>query len=227
MRVRPSRTPLHRTATLVAGLGLVVAVTGVSSASQHVHPCVHAIIDQAGDANAPPGISSAANPVFPSEPAYDITYADLATNSTSLTGVIHVLKLATTAGTAPTGLEWRFDFMVGGKQLFVQAIVDKTPGSAFIGVGQGRYGYLDSTAHTLGRLTPVLDLARSEVRMTLPLQAFAGQTRIKPGVRLSDLVASAGRFYNLGASTITEADDHGWAKQDYIAGARSCVRVGG
>lgn len=214
--------------SVVAGLTLcwVIGPAGLSFASAHrTAACVHQIVDQAGDANAPPGISSAANPLFPNVAAYDITYADIATSRTTFTGVIHVLKLATSTQLAPTGMEWRFDFTVGGTQLFVQAIVDNVAGSTILAAARGRVGYIDSSAHTLSNFVPVLDLARSEVRMTLPLSALAGAVRIKPGSRVSDLVASAGRFYNLGVMSISEADDHGWANDDYIAGAHSCVRA--
>ena len=207
---------LTRLAVAVAlGAGLVLA--GTAGAASKPKPVCNQVADPAGDATG--GLLTPGN-----NDAWDVVTGDVATDKTNLTTVIRVAKLSKSTSTAPYGSQWRFDFQVNGVKLYTQAT--STPfGDKFTS------GYTDSTSHGFANsgATGVFDLAKNEVRVTVPLSTIATQATIKPtGTHLSALEASAGDYVNTAGSSPSasyRADDAMGGK-DYVSGAASCVAVG-
>jgi hypothetical protein len=123
--------------------------------------------------------------------------------------------------TSPGGVQWRFNFSVGDADLYTSVRADTALGVT------GSYGYVGNISMTLGTAEPILDMAKNEVRITVPLSGFSEQAVIKKtGTKLANLNASAGRFYNLGAVTGSEPSDVAEGGTSYVTGTKSCVAVG-
>lgn len=200
---------------LFAGLLGVVTVAGLAGAATP-KPICNLLKDDKGD-----GTANIVADGTPSDPAWDILSADIATDGSKLTTVIRVDRLATSAPTSPGGVQWRFNFTVGDASLYTSVRAD-----TLLGV-TGSYGYVDTISETLGEATPVLDTKKNEVRITVPLGGFSQVASIKrAGTSLGGLEATAGRFYNLGAVTASEPSDSADGASSYVTGTRSCVAVG-
>lgn len=202
---------------------LVVALAATAlplSGASGVSKCP-LIVDQQGDANAPPAVSSGANLLFSSQPAYDILSADIASDRRTMNIVIRVVKLATSASMSPLGIEWRFDFTAGQNLLFAEVVSDtngwgQKPGvSAYI-------GYVDGTAHLIKTEKAVLDFKHNEVRMRIPISDFADHAPAV-GTKLTDLMASGGRWYDVPGYTYSETDDRATTDNSYILGHTTCI----
>lgn len=204
---------------LTLALAASFLATGVASAAKKpaAKPVCHLVTDAKGDGTG----NIVGAPGTPNDPAWDIVSADVASKGDMLTAVIRVDKLAKSAATSPTGIQWRMDFTVGGVKLFTQVVQDTVLGLS------GTYGYVTTISNSLGTATPTLDLAKNEVRLSVPLSAFASKAAIKPiGGKLEDIAASAGRFYDLGAVTASDQSDDAAASKLYVTGSASCVAVG-
>lgn len=207
---------LSRPALLVA-LGGVLGTAGLAAAAPAPKPVCNILKDGKGDGTA----NIVLNDGTPSDPAWDIVSADIASDGSKLTTVVRVDKLAESAATSPGGVQWRFNFEVGGAQLYTQVVADTIEGVT------GSYGYVENISMTLGNAAPVLDTKKNEVRLTVPLSGFSAQASIKrTGTSLTGLNATAGRFYNLGAVTGSEPSDTAEGATSYVTGTRSCVAVG-
>lgn len=199
---------------LAAGLLGLVATAGLAGAA--TKPVCNLLKDDKGD-----GTAFLVGDGTPSDPAWDIVSADIASSGSKLTTVIRVDELATAAATSPGGVQWRFNFTVGDVSLYTSVRADTLLGIT------GSYGYVSTISETLGQATPVLDTAKNEVRITVPLSGFSSVAPIKKtGTSLGSLEATAGRFYNLGAVTASEPSDSADGASSYVTGTRSCVVVG-
>ena len=207
MRARPALA-LAVLPALLAGGAAVAAPTP--------KPVCNLIKDAAGDGTATLLVDGG-----PNEDAWDIVSADVASSGSKLTTVIRVAALAESATTSPGGVQWRFNFSVGDAQLYTQVTADALLGTS------ASYGYVDTISNTLGDAGFVLDTKKNEVRVTVPLSGFSEQAKIaKVGTALTELDATAGRYYNLGAVTASEASDSAPGTGRYKTGTTSCVVVG-
>jgi hypothetical protein len=162
-----------------------------------------------------------AQPGGVSDQSLDITSADVASNATTLTSVIRVVKLsAGTSDTAtPTGREWDMNFTVSGKEVTLQ-------------VYDGPFGAVAGTG------TPTLDTAKNEVRINVSLADLASklgvQIKNKSSVLTNFVVTSKSTVEGpaipgvIGAGTYfqTGQTDRATSPAKYTAGASSCVVVG-
>jgi len=156
-----------------------------------------------------------------SDQSLDITSADVASNATTLTSVIRVVKLATgTQDTAtPTGREWDMNFTVNGKEATLQ-------------VYDGPFGTFAST----GQAT--LDTAKSEIRVNVSLADIASKLNVpiknKSSILTNFIVTSKSTVEGpavpgaFGAGTYfqTGQTDRASSPARYLAGSSSCVVVG-
>lgn len=208
------RTSLRTSLALAAVTSL--ALGGAAVAAPKAKPVCNLLKDDKGD-----GTAFLVGSGTPSDPAWDIVSADIASDGSKLTTVVRVDKLATSAPTSPGGVQWRFNFTVGDATLYTSVRADTALGVT------GSYGYVENISMTLGTATPVLDTAKNEVRITVPLSGFSEQAVIKKtGTTLGGLSASAGRFYNLGAVTASEPSDTATGAGSYVTGTKSCVVPG-
>jgi len=215
-----------RTSLLAAS----IVLTGYAGSASAAPPC-KIITDAEGDAVAGAG---------PSDDAVDIVSADVASDAKTLTAVIRVKKISNPNPTSPLGQSYFLLFSAAGaeNQLFVSAGVYPT-GNQFSYGYQGVDPLLPlNTSYTLGQGTGTVDMDKNELRISVPLEAFKDRAKLKPGVKLSGLVAEGRKVFGqrvvpsqnvgparapLGGLTLTADTAEG---KSYVLGAKSCVAVG-
>ena len=207
--------------TPILGVTALLALVPLSSASA-ISKCP-LITDQQGDASAPPAVSSGANFLFKDEPAYDIVSADIASDRKVINMVIRVEKLANKAAGSPLGIEWRFDFTAGQNTLFAEVVSDSNDWGQKQGVS-AYIGYVDGTSHYIKPTRAYLDMRHNEIRIRVPVGDY-GTYAPSIGTRLTNLIASAGRWYDVPGFTYSETVD--WARTDntYILGRKTCIKA--
>ncbi|MDT7537730.1 MAG: hypothetical protein QOI82_1315 [Actinomycetota bacterium] len=215
----------------VLALGLMVAVAsaGVASAAGKTaaaKPVCNLVTDPTGDSSVYPagGVQ---------EDAMDITSVDLATDKTSVTGVIRIKKLSASSTNAPTGMNWTVNFTadgtvfslaghatVAGTVVFDTAYASTTGGSLY---GPGTTG--------------VFDTAKNEVRITAPLSLLSAQADIRSGkTKITDINGRTGGEIlvpdpsgTFGPTILSDSEfdaDTTASGPAYLAGTPSCVVVG-
>ena len=202
---------------VAAGLSLVAGGAAVAAPK----PVCNLLTDAAGDANGV-FLAEGGVPGAPSEDAVDIVSADIASTKKLVTTALRVKKLVTSSPTAPGGLHWKFFFNVGGEQVYTQAVAPAGGAVSFT------FGTIDGTTGTSTSLGPaegVLDLAKNEVRVTVPAGALPATPKL--GTKITDLAPNAGRFVgNDAALTFSDSTDTATSDKTYTAGAASCVVPG-
>lgn len=221
MRVaRPAARPavcLAVAASLVAAAGTAYAAT-----KPKPKPVCNLLTDPAGDADGT-FLGEGLLPV--SEDAVDIVSGDVAADTKNLTTVLRVKKLATSSPTAPGGLHWKVFISIAGEEIYTQVIAP-AGGSPTFG-----YGHIDGTTGTSSRdgdATGKLDLAKNEVRVTVPAAALP--VKLKPGTRIEfgpDAV-NAGRYFGspTGSPSLSDSTDVASSSKVYRVGTLSCVKPG-
>ena len=208
----------------VLALGVCAALavaTGVAAAAPKAKPVCNLLTDAAGDANGS-FLAEDGVPGAPSEDAVDIVSADIASTKKVVTTVLRVKKLAASSPTAPGGLHWKFFFTVGETLVYTQAVAPAGGAVTYT------YGTIDGTTGTstsLGSASGVLDLAKNEVRITVPASALPETPKL--GSKITELAPNAGRFVgNEAALTFSDSTDMATSSKSYTAGAPSCVVPG-
>lgn len=214
-------------------IALVVVGTSfalVAPADAKLATLCNLVTDRTGDAYWNP---AGYVPVLPpgtagSDDAMDITSADVASDTRMITGVLRVKQLSSASVHAPAGMSWRVGFTAGRFSFALAGHASTTGSPAF----DASYSTVDAGAtYGLGA-TGVFDTARSEVRITVPLSLLAAQTDIKPGTILRGITGETAQEIRvpnvigpLGLSSMHSVDR---ASGDtvYVAGEKSCVRVG-
>ncbi|MDQ1712983.1 MAG: hypothetical protein QOE45_2433 [Frankiaceae bacterium] len=141
----------------------------------------------------------------PNDPNFDITYADLATNTKTLTAVIGLATVDGSGSTSPTGRTYDVVFNRGTTAVTIRAMLEPT-GNVWAG----------------GKGTGYIDAAKKEIRINVPLSALA--VVIKPGDKLTDLKAATWRW--AGPDVSLGKVDSAIGVVPYVAGWPSCVKVG-
>jgi hypothetical protein len=220
---------------LVVPAGAGIAAAAPKPKPKPVKPVCNLVTDPSGDAvyNNVPG--SAGD---------DILSADVATDSTTLTGVVRLGSVAGNDPQAPLGRAFNVVFTAPGSPdlLFVAARLYPT-GSQFV------YGYqaVDpdtgvNTNYMLGTAAGVVDATKNEIRISAPVKAFVegAKAKLAPGAKLSGLGAEAYRIAGQGlvpsqvlvpgtpraplGGLLLPFDDAVGAS--YVMGTPSCVAVG-
>lgn len=204
-------------AVALVAAGSASAATKPKPKPKSVPPVCNLVVDPAGDANG----TFLRDGVMPSsEDGVDIVSADVATDAKVLTTVIRVKKLTTSSASAPGGLHWKFFFTVDEVKIYTQAVAATGANPIF------RFGTIDGTSGTsksLGEAPGVLDVAKNEVRVSVPLSALPAT--VKAGTKINTFDLSAGRYYSAGVS-LSDATDAAASEKTYVAGALSCVTPG-
>jgi hypothetical protein len=219
---------------LVVGLFLVVA--GQAGAAGKPKPTAkpktvcNLVTDSAGDANGLPLVGTVG--AGPSDGAYDITSIDVASNLTTLTGVVRVVKLAKTTSGSPTGIHWTVALTIGTAHFLLSANQETT------GTNGAELDSVDPATNTYTKITDaraVYDVAKNEVRISAAVRDFTETIKVGRTV-LSGLGGSAGRVYgvkdvtgrfgNADLATGQDATDSATGSKTYTAGTPSCVAPG-
>ncbi len=173
----------------------------------------------------------------PQEDALDLLSIDMGSDKTTLTGVMRMAKVATTASSAPGGLDVRISFTLPGQDptkgnFFLNARTTSAGDPSFLlglrtVVAQGQ-----STTAKVVDATGVFDTAKNEIRISVPLAAVkAGDAALKSGDKISftglDLTSARQVAVNPATSvgTATFADVT-TADVSYVAGTKTCVTPG-
>lgn len=214
------RARLLRTAVTAGVLGLV-ASAGIAGAAPK--PVCNLLEDAKGDTFLLRTQDTAG--VFgPQENSLDIVSGDLGSDGKTLTGVLRVEKLATTAATSPVGLSFRLQFSLPGAEdsnLYMTANLVAGAQSFAVGVRDA----LTNTSTKLADAKGVFDLDKSEVRISAPLSVFKPAADIKKGTKLTfagwDQTSS--RPSGAGPSVFA---DVARSEKTYVVGDATCVPVG-
>jgi len=210
-----------------------IAVGGAvaAPAKPKVKPVCNLITDEKDDTFALRS-QDAQGAYGPQEDALDIISGDLASDGKVLTAVVRVKKMALSTGSAPNGLSFRVQFTHGGldedTNLFMAGRASGT-NQVFTA---GSRAVTANLSTKLADVTGVFDVAKSEVRITAPLDVFkalGGGIKTGTKLQLAELDQTASRFVTVnpatGSDTATFADVTNSASS-YTVGALSCVAPG-
>jgi hypothetical protein len=229
---------------LVPALALVALVAPVADAATKpakVAPTCNTITDPAGDTfaarnqDAPP----AGSPQYgPQEDGLDVISGDLASDGKVVTAVVRIAKLSRSISLSPTGMATGVEFAIGGSDTIVklQAVLVTGQADRFE-VTSIAGDALPNTPQTyVGEATGVVDLAKSEVRITAPASLLAPFGPVAPGTKLfpsEKQSATTGRVTPAStttagapASTRGTFADVAIGGKPVIVGAPSCVVPG-
>ncbi len=230
MSAHPLRLALAASLVLssVAASGALAA-----PAKGKAKPACNLIIDEKNDTFALRSQDSA-GAFGPQEDALDIVSGDIASDGKVLTAVLRVKKMALTAGSSPAGLSFRVQFTHCGvdedTNLFLSGRSSAGGGTQVFTAG--RRAITANVSTKLADAKGVFDVAKSEVRITAPLDVFksvGGGIKKGTKLQLGDLDQTASRFVAVnpatGADTATFADVTR-SVSSYTVGAPSCVVPG-
>lgn len=158
----------------------------------------------------------------PQEDGLDIVSGDLASDATTLTGVLRVANLSAAVPTSPGGVSFDINFLSGASDapLYIRAVVTAAGSTAEAGTRETLVA--TSLPTPLGAGTVIVDKPKNEVRFSFPLALFASVGGLKPGAKLVFGDVTTGRA--IGARAVF-ADVASQVK-GYAVGARSCVIPG-
>jgi hypothetical protein len=225
-----TQATLLATALLVAGVGVASAATAGTA-----KPVCNLVKDAKGDA--------AYNNV-PGADGDDIVSADVASDAKTITGVVRLAGLSANDPQAPLGRNYSVLFTgPGSSDLLFMSARTYPQGTKFV------YGYQAkdpntgvNTNYMLGDATGVVDTAKAEVRMSVPVKSFVtgAKAKLAPGAKLGSLSASVDRVAGQGfvpsqvlvpgtpraplGGVLLPFDDA--SGTSYVMGTPSCVVVG-
>ncbi|MDQ1689289.1 MAG: hypothetical protein QOK42_2264 [Frankiaceae bacterium] len=206
-------------AALSAVLAPAATAMAAAKPAPKVKPMCKQVTDDAGD---PYIVRQAPSQTAPDD-ALDVLSADVATNATTMTVAIRVKKLAAFPTTSPAGGTYQMTFNVGNEEATYYALVSSGPNGLYSEFGtRAALPAVTSVPTVLGTPTPVLDLAKNEVRLSFPLSLFGSVKLVKGKTKIAPIETTAGRG-NHGRGVF--ADDAVGGK-NYVAGSASCLVVG-
>lgn len=164
----------------------------------------------------------------PNDASLDIVGADVATDAKTLTGVLRVDAFSAVSPTSPLGRGYYVLFNAPKAEFPIYVNVQITPD-----VTEYTWGTLETlpsgngSYELKGTATGVVDAAKNELRVSVPLKDIAAVTKLSRGTKLSNLSASTTSVIGTSASgglvaTIDEAS----SSKPYFVGAPSCVKPG-
>ena len=222
-------------ALLLSSSLVLLGCAGVATAAPKAKPVCNLVADAKGDAsyNNVPGADGD-----------DIVSADVASDATTITGVLRVAGLSAQDPQAPLGRNYEVLFTAPGSAdlLFLSART-YPQGTKFI------YGYQSAdptsgvtTNYMLGDATGVVDTAKGEVRISTTIKSYVdgAKAKLAPGAKLAGLTAEVDRIVGQGfvpsqspapgaprvplGGLLLPFDDAAGGK--YVMGTPSCVAVG-
>ncbi len=212
------RTSL-RTALAVTAAASVVLAGGAAAAPGKAAVC-NLVTDDKGDASF---LDTA-----PNDASLDIVGADIASDAKNLTAVLRVDKLSTVSPTSPLGRGYYVLFNAPKAEFPIFLNVQLTPD-----VTRFTWGTLETLASGNGSYarkgvaTGVVDAAKNELRITVPVADIGAISKLKPGTKLSSLTATTTSVLGTSATggLVATIDDAAGSKA-YVVGAPSCVKPG-
>jgi hypothetical protein len=167
----------------------------------------------------------------PNQPDLDIVSADVASDARSVTTVIRVQHLGTALEAAGRRNQYRFSFFLGAYGDVVTYAYRRVDGEQFA-VTVPTEG--ETTTRTVRAATGVFDVARNEVRVTIPLMQARGNRTMRKQMYFTQLSAETFRGFGAAGSGaglpgglgVATGVDQASSRNRYLAGSPSCVQVG-
>lgn len=196
--------PTRIVVAIVASAALAAGTGAAEAARPKPKPLCNLVTDDKAD-------------VATGNQSLDIVSGDLATNAKTITAVIRVAKLTAEDTMSPTGRYFEFAFTYEGSGYAIKALL--TPTGNIWADGKG---------------TGVVDTAKNEVRISMPIDQLTGHPVFKPGALITDMLIRT----DVGNPAIKEtpflalpltflyAGDKAPSTKKYPINAASCVRVG-
>ena len=182
-----------------------------------VKPVCNLVKDDAGDASIQPPI--------PSDDSVDVLGGDLASDAKKVTAVIRVKNLAATSPAMVTGRNYYFQFTPPKATYPVYFSYETDPTTPLLG-GVFNWGDLEPgtggvpTYTTKGSATGVIDSAKNEIRITVPVSDVGSVGSMKVGGKVSTLSVNTTDNFGVVVATVDDAA----GSKPYIAGSPSCVK---
>lgn len=217
-----------------AALGVVLAGSAIAAPkpAPKPKPVCNLLTDPAGDTFAARSQETAGQP-GPQEDTLDILSVDVASNATTIAGVVRVKKVAKSGQTSPSGNGYAVDFFLPGSVMTMSLRATYTPSMELYEASFKDESIPNSPSTMLAVAKGTLDAAKNEVRIWAPVSAFASQGGLKPGQKIVGLKGYTGRSFPPAVAQPGQvlsprflfADATGEGKT-YTAGAPSCLPVG-
>lgn len=199
---------------------LVAAVALAGGAAAAPKPVCNLMSDPKGDASF--------LDTLPNDRSLDIVSADVASDAKTLTGVLRVDAFSAVSPTSPLGRGYYVMFNAPKAEFPIYLNVQITPDVTRFAWGtretlaSGNGSYVRK-----GEATGVIDAAKNELRISVPLADVAAVTKLTPGTKLTALTASTTSVIGTSASggLVATVDDAAGSKA-YLVGTPSCVAPG-
>lgn len=209
---------IHAVLLASALLATGVGVSAEAATKAKPKPMCKNVIDDKGDVVLTQAAPESATP----DPALDLVSADLGSNSKVVTAAIRVDKLARPASTSPAGTVYELRVTHAKSDLTYVLWAHVTGATATYGVGTVDTSSSAEIAESTGTATGVVDLAKSEIRITAPYSALGGaKLGLKAGIDSVVVKRSAANQY------YGRYSDDASGGKSFVFGAASCVKVGG
>lgn len=230
----------HRLVSVLAITALLAAAGAAeaTTAKKKLKPVCNLVTDPKGDSELAP---LTGGPGAPGDDTSDVVSADIASNAKTLTGVVRLAGLSNPDPESPLGMAYYVDFVVPGSSTlyFLTARLYPTGNHFYFGY-EGADPVLPlNTLYAVSEGTGVVDTAKNEVRISVPLAAVAKTVKLPKGASLSGLAAKAYRVMGQGVAPsqnvgparapiggLSELMDEAAGTKTYTVGQRSCVPVG-
>jgi hypothetical protein len=228
----------NRLVSVLAIVGVLGAATVAEAATgAKVKPVCHLITDPKGDST----LSPTGGGGVPGDATSDVVSADIASNAKTLTAVIRLAGLQNPDPESPLGMAYYVDFTAPGDSTlyFLTARLYPTGNHFFFGY-EGSDPILPlNTLYAVTEGTGVVDTAKGEVHISVPLSAIAKTVKLAKGEVLSGLTATSYRIFGQGVvpsqnvgparapvGGLSEQMDTAVSRSTYTLGQASCVKVG-
>lgn len=207
MRITRPALALALTASFLA--------TGVASAAKKpaAKPTCNIVVDDAGDAS----ITGA----DPSDGTLDILGADVASDAKTFTAVLR-LKDLSASSFAQTGRNYYVQITTATTQNPVYFSYETDPTGATFNWGALVPGAGASTYTPSGKATGVVDKAKNEIRISVPVADLSALANLKPGNKVLTVHANSTAAFVVLVTDVDTAD----SSKVYVTGAKSCVKPG-
>jgi len=213
---------LARSAAAVVACASVVTAGAAAAAPKAppVQPSCNLMIDDKGDAKFLGAVPNDAN--------LDITSADVASDAKTVTAVLRVASFAATDPQSPLGRGYYVLFNAPGSDFPVYFNMQITPDLTRFAWGDREVLATGSGSYVRkGDATGVIDAAKGEIRISVPVADVKAVAKVTPGMKLTNISASATAV--LGTSQtggLVSTVDSATSTKPYVAGSPSCVKPG-
>lgn len=204
---------------LATSMVAAVALAGGAAAAPAAAVC-NIISDPKGDASF--------LDTLPNDPSLDIVSADVATDAKTLTGVLRVDAFSSVSPTSPLGRGYYVMFNAPKAEFPIYLNIQITPDLTRFAWGTRETLASGSGSYVRkGMATGVVDAAKNELRISVPLADVAAITKLSPGTKLTALTATTTSVIGTSATggLVATIDDAAGSKA-YVAGTKSCVVPG-